>query len=57
MVNLYNKLPSELMNIKDPYTAYCLNECCAYIIKQLKDGYQPVFKTKYKSFKDMYRNI
>lgn len=36
--------PSELMDISDAYTAFCFDEACAYILKELKDGKEPVFK-------------
>lgn len=36
IANRYNKLPSEILNIQDEYTAFCLNEACAYIQYQLE---------------------
>ena len=36
--------PSELMDISDAYTAFCFDEACAYILKELKDGKEPVLK-------------
>lgn len=36
--------PSELMDISDAYTAFCFDEACAYILKELKDGKEPIFK-------------
>lgn len=56
MHKLYQKRPSEIFFIEDDYTAYCLDEAIAYIIMKMKDGDEPSFKTKYKSFSDMYRN-
>lgn len=63
MVNLigvathYGCRPSLLLAVDDPYTAFCLDEACAYIATRIKNGDEPKFKRKYKSFKDMYRNI
>lgn len=47
--------PSELFGIEDPYTAYCLDEACSYIISRIEQGEEPRFKKEYKSFKDIYR--
>lgn len=54
MVKRYNKLPSELMSIEDDYTAYCLNEACAYILGELEAGSEIQFKKKYSSFSQLY---
>lgn len=56
--------PSELMDISDAYTAFCFDEACAYILKELKDGKEPIFKkgssndlenSSYKSPSDLYK--
>lgn len=36
VANRYNKLPSEILHIKDEYTAFCLDEACSYIHTQLE---------------------
>lgn len=54
MCNLYKRRPSEIMEIKDVYTAYCLDEACSYIIRQIEDGNEPMFKRKVSSFKELY---
>jgi hypothetical protein len=54
MSSLYNRTPSELLFIEDEYTGYCLNEACAYIQARIESGDSPRFKTKYKSFAEMY---
>ena len=33
--------PSELIGIDDTYTAFCFDEDCAFIIKNIKDGLEP----------------
>lgn len=43
------------MDIDDPYTAYCLDEACGYIIQKIESGEKPRFSQKYKSFNDIYR--
>ena len=35
--------------------AYCFDEACAYITKELEEGKEPSFKAKYASFSDMYK--
>ncbi len=51
---MYKVRPSTLLDIMDSYTAYCFDEACAFIIGKLEKGEEPQFKTKYKSFRDMY---
>lgn len=36
--------PSDLMGIDDSYTAFCFDEACSYIVSQLKEGNEPIFK-------------
>lgn len=45
------------MNIKDEYTAYCLDEAIAYISQKMKAGEQPQFEYKAKSFSEYYEHI
>lgn len=54
LANVYKCRPSTLLDIDDPYTAYCFDEACAAIIKNIEDGEEPTFKVKYKSFKELY---
>ena len=35
--------PSELLGIDDPYTAYCLDETCLFMVNQARDGKEPDF--------------
>lgn len=55
MSEFYGQRPSVLLDIEEPYTAYCLDEACAFISNKLKAGEKPTFKVKYKSFTDMYK--
>lgn len=43
MLDMHTR-PSELMGIRDTYTAFCFDEACAYILKNIKEGNEPVFK-------------
>lgn len=56
LANVYKVRPSTLLDLVDPYTAYCFDEACAYIIKQMEDGKEPQFKLKFKSFREMYEH-
>jgi len=56
MSKQYRRRPSEFFPELDEYTAYCLDEACAYIISQLEDGKELVFHTHYSSFSDLYAN-
>lgn len=58
MAKMYNKRPSEFFDLKDDeYTAYCLDETCAYIQLQINDGKEPRFRVKAKSFRDFYDSL
>lgn len=56
-------MPSEIIGIEDEYTAYCFDECIAYITSQLDAGKQVNFKAfkdaggveKVSSFSELYR--
>lgn len=50
----YKERPSKLLGEMDEYTAYCLDEACAYIMARLDNEEEMYFKTKYKSFHDLY---
>lgn len=55
LANAYQCRPSALMDVEDPYTAYCFDEACVYIVRKINDDKEPTFRANYKSFKDMYR--
>lgn len=54
LANVYKVRPSTLLDIVDPYTAYCFDEACAYIIGKLEKGEEPNFRKKYTSFREIY---
>lgn len=44
MCRLYKVRPSELLGISDdPYTAYCFDEACAYMLSQIDNKKTPRF--------------
>ena len=52
--------PSEVMGLEDGYTAFCFDEACAFIVKQLRDGKEPIMRVEnnhiaYKRPSDLYR--
>lgn len=54
--------PSELIGIDDTYLAFCFDEACAYIIKELQDGKKPIIREgsdeenkSYTKPSDLYR--
>nr|DAP26706.1 MAG TPA: hypothetical protein [Caudoviricetes sp.] len=55
MVRIYNEKPSKLLGISDTYTAFCLDEACAYIINKLDNKEQPKFRTSYSKPSDLYK--
>lgn len=54
MCKMYRKMPSEILGLEDIYTAYCLNEACAYIMQQLNQKKEPHFRVEYKTFSELY---
>lgn len=60
IINLHhaNKCrPSEIMDIDDPYTAFCFDEAINYIVMQIKEGNEPCFKKRYSSPSQMYKEL
>lgn len=55
LANVYKCRPSTLFGITDTYTSYCFDEACEYIISKIEAGEEPVFKTKFNSFTEMYK--
>ena len=55
---MFNKTPAELLFIDDEYTAFCLNQACAYIRANIEqDEEMPTFKVSYSSFTALYESI
>lgn len=55
----FNKLPSEILGIKNEYTAYCLNEASLVLINAIENNEEIYFNQKlskkhYSSFSDFY---
>lgn len=59
---MYNIRPSEVLYIKDEYTAYCFDEACALIRIKLENGEEPVFpeietKKHYTSYSELIKDV
>lgn len=62
MSKKFNKMPADVLNIKNSYTAYCLNEASMILLTAFENNEQIYFseeKTKkhYDSFSDFYRQF
>lgn len=43
LATLNRTRPSDLLDIDDPYTAYCLDEACLFMVHQAREGKEPDF--------------
>lgn len=43
LARMNRQRPSSLMAIDDPYTAYCLDEACLYMVQQAMEKREPDF--------------
>ncbi|CZR97655.1 hypothetical protein CDFC105_73467 [Clostridioides difficile] len=34
---MYNKMPSEILRIKDEYTSFCFDEACIFLVDAIKN--------------------
>ncbi|MGI6115429.1 MULTISPECIES: hypothetical protein [unclassified Clostridium] len=42
---------------EDSYTAYCLDEACYYIQRQIEEGFTPVFEQRVQSLRKFYGEL
>lgn len=62
MAKNFSKLPSEIMEIKDEYTAFCFNEACSYIYNMMtgENPQEPNFHSEtvhVKSMSEFYSSM
>ena len=57
MAKMYSTRPSAILMAEDEYTAYCLDEACAYIAGRIERGDTPTFEVHYSSFSNMYHSL
>lgn len=60
MSKMYGKCPSDIVGIKDEYTAYCFNQYCLILLSELEQGHELHFakkKKEYKSISDFYKSM
>lgn len=55
LANVYKCRPSTLLDLADPYTAFCFDEACACITRKMEDGDEPQFRKKVSSFAELYK--
>ena len=48
MSRIKHSRPSKILGIDDEYTAYCLDEACAFIISKIDNDEKPKFDKKEK---------
>lgn len=59
----FKRLPSEILNIEDEYTAFCFDEACTFILSKLEDGETPMYivddgeTKKFENMEDFYKSI
>lgn len=41
---MYNKMPSEILRIKDEYTSFCFDEACIFLVDAIKNDKKLKFK-------------
>lgn len=54
MSKMYKERPSKILEISDAYTAFCLDEACAFIINKLENEEEPKFVVSYSKPSDLY---
>ena len=54
--NRFHKLPSEIARIYNEYEAFCFDEACDYIIRQLEDKKTPRWREDRQSKTDVRSN-
>lgn len=54
MSQMYKERPSKILEISDSYTAFCLDEACAFIINKLENKEEPKFVVNYSKPSDLY---
>lgn len=49
---MYNKMPSEILRIKDEYTSFCFDEACMFLVDAIKNGKKLKFKENSNTSKE-----
>ncbi|HDX7060949.1 TPA: hypothetical protein ACMVDC_000600 [Clostridioides difficile] len=45
---MYNKMPSEILRIKDEYTSFCFDEACMFLVDAIKNDKKLKFENDEK---------
>ncbi|HFL3591087.1 TPA: hypothetical protein ACG3R3_001947 [Clostridioides difficile] len=49
---IYNKMPSEILRIKDEYTSFCFDEACMFLVDAIKNDKKLKFKENSNTSKE-----
>ena len=49
---MYNKMPSEILRIKDEYTSFCFDEACMFLVDAIKNDKKLKFKENSNTSKE-----
>ncbi len=49
---MYNKMPSEILRIKDEYTSFCFDEACMFLVDAIKNDKKLNFKENSNTSKE-----
>ncbi|HFL3268798.1 TPA: hypothetical protein ACG3Q9_001855 [Clostridioides difficile] len=49
---MYNKMPSEILRIKDEYTSFCFDEACMFLVDAIKNDKNLKFKENSNTSKE-----
>lgn len=49
---MYNKMPSEILRIKDEYTSFCFDEACMFLVDAIKNDKKLKFENDEKKTMD-----
>ncbi|MER0281509.1 hypothetical protein ABRY18_15010 [Clostridioides difficile] len=52
---MYNKMPSEILRIKDEYTSFCFDEACMFLVDAIKNDKKLKFEENSNTSKENIR--
>lgn len=57
LVQRYNRLPSEILHLEDPYECYCFDEACALIMSRLDNKEEFYEETHFATPSQLYKHV
>lgn len=52
---MYNRMPSEILRIKDEYTSFCFDEACMFLVDAIKNDKKLKFEENHNTSKENIR--